>query len=123
MFGESAGAGAISFHMVSEMSKGLFHKVILMSGTMYSPWSIRSVFDWSQRLGKQLGWDGEGGDKACFKVIQSASAENITRAQEKVITLEVFFCNSCLINKNQMGNMFFIVGSYKIQFTSIWTDS
>lgn len=91
LFGESAGASAISFHVVSEMSKGLFHKVILMSGTIYSPWAMRSISDWSHRLGRQLGWDGEGDDKACFKVIQSASPENIIRAQEKLLTLEVFY--------------------------------
>lgn len=89
LIGESAGAGSIACHMVSDMSKGLFHKVISMSGNTYTPWAIRSVYDWSYRLGKEFGWDGEGGDKACFDVIKAASADNIILAQDKLLTLEV----------------------------------
>lgn len=77
------------FHMVSEMSIGLFHKAIVMSGTVYSPWAVSPVKDWAQRLGRKLGWNGDGGEKACLAVLQNASSESITKSQESILTLEV----------------------------------
>ena len=38
--GESAGAASIHYHMMSAGSQGLFHKVILQSGTATCPWAI-----------------------------------------------------------------------------------
>ncbi|CAK1553123.1 unnamed protein product [Leptosia nina] len=38
--GESAGASSAAFHLLSESSKGLFHRVILMSGTALSVWAF-----------------------------------------------------------------------------------
>lgn len=38
--GESAGASSAALHLLSELSKGLFHKVILMSGTALSVWAF-----------------------------------------------------------------------------------
>lgn len=40
MFGQSAGAASIGFHMLSPMSKGLFHKAILESGVPLCKWAI-----------------------------------------------------------------------------------
>lgn len=60
----------------------------MMSGTAYSPWALSPVKDWTYRISKKLGWNGEGGDKACFAVLQSASAGSIAKAQEPSITLD-----------------------------------
>ncbi|KAM3959397.1 carboxyl/cholinesterase 3 [Aphomia sociella] len=38
--GQSAGASSAAMHMLSEQSKGLFHKTILMSGTSLTPWAF-----------------------------------------------------------------------------------
>lgn len=89
VFGDSAGGASIHFHMVSEMSKDLFHKAIIMSGTVYAPWALSPVKDWTQRLSKKLGWNGEGDDKACLAVILNASAESVTKAQDNLLTPEV----------------------------------
>ena len=37
IWGESAGSWAATYHMVSPLSKGLFHQVIGQSGTIVSP--------------------------------------------------------------------------------------
>lgn len=87
--GESAGGASVHFHMLSEMSKGLFHKAIIMSGNAFTPWAISPVNDWAHRLGRKLGWDGEGGDRACLDVILDASSETVTRVQETLLTPEV----------------------------------
>jgi carboxylesterase type B len=38
--GQSAGASAAAMHMLSESSNGLFHKLILMSGSPLTPWAF-----------------------------------------------------------------------------------
>ena len=37
IWGESAGSWAVTYHMISPLSKGLFHQVIGQSGTVLSP--------------------------------------------------------------------------------------
>ena len=36
IFGQSAGAASVALHMLSPLSRGLYHKVILESGTAAS---------------------------------------------------------------------------------------
>ncbi|XP_046681276.1 esterase FE4-like [Homalodisca vitripennis] len=40
LFGYSAGGASVTLHMVSPLSKGLFHRAIAMSGTATSGWAI-----------------------------------------------------------------------------------
>lgn len=42
IFGDSAGAASIGFHMMSPMSKGLFQQAILQSGTQYNQWALQN---------------------------------------------------------------------------------
>lgn len=42
LFGESAGGGAVSIHLLSPVTKGLARRGILQSGTMNAPWSYMS---------------------------------------------------------------------------------
>lgn len=88
IFGESAGAASVSMHLLSDLSKGLFHKAIMMSGNAFAPWAVTPVTDWTQRIAKKLGWNGEGGDKACLNVLQHASNDAIIKVQESTLTLE-----------------------------------
>uniref|UniRef100_T1GMR6 Carboxylic ester hydrolase n=1 Tax=Megaselia scalaris TaxID=36166 RepID=T1GMR6_MEGSC len=39
IFGESAGGASVGYHLQSLRSKGLFHKAIQQSGTIFNPWS------------------------------------------------------------------------------------
>ncbi|XP_034835052.1 esterase FE4-like [Maniola hyperantus] len=41
IFGESAGAASVSYHIVSRMSKGLFHKAIIQSGSSTATWAFQ----------------------------------------------------------------------------------
>jgi len=43
IFGESAGGMSVSSHLLSPLSKGLFHRVIAQSGSAVSPFSFRRV--------------------------------------------------------------------------------
>lgn len=115
VFGESAGAASISLHMISDLSKGLFHKAIMMSGNTYGPWVKSSITNWTERVAKKLGWNGKGGEKACLGVLQRVSPHAIVRAQESILTwedrerhtyfpfgpvLEPYESAQCLLNKD-----------------------
>ncbi|XP_078043271.1 LOW QUALITY PROTEIN: acetylcholinesterase-like [Augochlora pura] len=45
IFGESAGAASVGFHMLSERSIGLFHRSISMSGTPLCQWAYHTPAD------------------------------------------------------------------------------
>lgn len=54
--GHSAGAHAVTAHMISPLSKGLFHRVIAMSGSIASARPLLSeYFDLAKKLGEKLG--------------------------------------------------------------------
>lgn len=89
IFGESAGGCSVHYHMVSEMSKGLFHKAISMSGTTLNSWSVCPLKNLPDRLAKAVGWTGEGGVKQMMFVLRAAKPDSIIKAQETIITPEV----------------------------------
>ncbi|XP_014783286.1 cholinesterase 2 [Octopus bimaculoides] len=43
LFGQSAGAASVGFHVVSPLSRKLFRNAIMMSGSPSSPWAIKSI--------------------------------------------------------------------------------
>ena len=43
IFGESAGAVAVSLHLISPLSKGLFHRAIMESGASSAPFSVEKL--------------------------------------------------------------------------------
>jgi len=43
IFGESAGGASTGYHMLSPLSKGLFHKAILQSGTPICRWATTTA--------------------------------------------------------------------------------
>ncbi|KAI8424410.1 hypothetical protein MSG28_002920 [Choristoneura fumiferana] len=53
LFGESAGGGSVSLHMLSPEMKGLFKRGILQSGTLNAPWSWMTG-ERAQGIGKAL---------------------------------------------------------------------
>ncbi|XP_038046538.1 cholinesterase 1-like [Patiria miniata] len=38
IFGQAAGSASVSFHILSQLSEGLFDRAIMQSGTAFSPW-------------------------------------------------------------------------------------
>ncbi|CAH2089924.1 unnamed protein product [Euphydryas editha] len=56
LFGESAGSAAVLYHMLSPLSKGLFQKAIMQSGSAISPWSFQfEPIEIAKQLAKQMG--------------------------------------------------------------------
>ncbi|EDV58380.1 esterase E4 [Drosophila erecta] len=54
IFGMSAGAMAVSLHLASPLSAGLFHRAILMSGSATNHFDIDNLF-WTRKLARELG--------------------------------------------------------------------
>ncbi|XP_008423569.1 acetylcholinesterase isoform X1 [Poecilia reticulata] len=58
IFGESAGAASVGFHLVSPGSQGLFQRAVMQSGTPNAAWAIATkteIYDRSLKLAKLLG--------------------------------------------------------------------
>ncbi|KAM9733014.1 cholinesterase-like [Menidia menidia] len=58
IFGESAGAGSVGFHLLSPGSKNLFHRAVMQSGSPNAPWGtvrLQEIWDRSLMLAKLLG--------------------------------------------------------------------
>lgn len=85
VFGESAGGASGTYHMMSPLSKGLFHQVISQSGANFNPWAQPAHKGVAEKraakLGQMMGCDKKGDDwgkmMACLRKVP---AENITAA-------------------------------------------
>lgn len=88
LFGESAGGASVHLHMVSNLSKGLFHKAIAQSGTALCDWANYPRNDWTHRLAKKIGWNGEGGDIALYEFLKQADVNEIVKNQDKIRNME-----------------------------------
>lgn len=77
IFGISAGSASVDYHLLSPMSKGLFHKAILHSGTSLSPWArTRNPEKLVDRLVKSLEITTEDPDQL-LKDLQNEDAEKL----------------------------------------------
>ncbi|XP_077284724.1 juvenile hormone esterase-like [Arctopsyche grandis] len=86
IFGESAGATSVTYHMVSPMSKGLFHKAIAQSGCFINNWGLsRNNCERALRLGKYLGTEtNEMNELAAY--LKSLPQEKLVKVTVGVIT-------------------------------------
>ncbi|KAK4878857.1 hypothetical protein RN001_011363 [Aquatica leii] len=56
IFGCSAGGSSVQLHMLSQKSRGLFHRAISQSGTPLNPWSFqKNPLEMARRLGSGFG--------------------------------------------------------------------
>lgn len=99
LFGESAGAGSVHFHMVSELSRGLFDKAIVQSGSMLCNWANCTNDNWADRLAKKLGWTGEGGARGAYEVLRKADAKDIVLRQNEMVDPQ----NTLILGFNAFG--------------------
>nr|XP_012224497.1 PREDICTED: esterase FE4-like [Linepithema humile] len=89
--GQSAGSASVHYHMVSPLSKGLFHRAITQSGTFYNPWALMplgSARTNAQILGSYLNCTTENSTEliACLR---TKSAMEITLTYHKFRILDI----------------------------------
>ncbi|XP_058060709.1 esterase B1-like [Anopheles bellator] len=83
LFGHSAGGASVQYHTISEASKNLFQRAIIMSGSTMCDWSVTPQRSWPEKLAKALGWQGDGEDDA-LQFLRQASPEDIVAHQENI---------------------------------------
>lgn len=88
LFGHSAGGSSVSWHCVSEMSKGLFQRAIIMSGCILNKFTFTPQRDWANRLARKLGYNGDGKDKNILEFLNQADPVTIVEAQETLLLPE-----------------------------------
>jgi len=86
LFGQSAGSVSVNYHMVSPMSEGLFHKAILMSGTVFNSWASVSDRKWAKRLAVGLGWNKNRSTGSMVKFLLAANPIKIVEVQNGILT-------------------------------------
>lgn len=108
IFGESAGSGSVSYHVVSPMSKGLFKRAIMQSGVSLSQWAL--AFEPRQRaisLARQLGFKSED-DKELYNFFKKLPTDKLIFIRSPIILTESLQPNVNLqftvCNEKQFGN-------------------
>lgn len=87
LFGESAGAASVHYHMTTPQSQGLFHKAILMSGCIYNNWARVPPRDFAKRLGEKLEISAKN-EAELLAALQKATPEKIILTQQKLLSEE-----------------------------------
>ncbi|KAH8243627.1 hypothetical protein KR032_009035, partial [Drosophila birchii] len=88
LMGESAGAASVHMMMTTEQTRGLFHKAIMQSGSMYCDWANEPRGQWAYRLACLLGYSETEDEKEVFRFLQRASASKIASKSFRLISLE-----------------------------------
>ncbi|XP_055696218.1 esterase B1-like isoform X1 [Lutzomyia longipalpis] len=89
VFGESAGGASVHYLLISELARGLFHRAIVQSGSVFNHWALPIDRDAPGRIAKALGWNGNGGEAAILEILMKADHMDIVKAQEELITPDV----------------------------------
>lgn len=90
VMGYSSGACSVHHHLLSDKSKNLFHKAVIMSGSAFNrrfelPTPKIKDF-YVQRLAARLGWNFAGGITGALAVLYKARPLAIVRAQVNLLT-------------------------------------
>ncbi|KAG5667649.1 hypothetical protein PVAND_015623 [Polypedilum vanderplanki] len=92
LFGTSAGGSSVHYHLISEKSKGLFHRAIAMSGTSLNMnWAHHPRQNYAERIARLCGYEGDGSDKSVLEFLENADFEKIVEASENILTDEEKF--------------------------------
>lgn len=88
IFGQSAGGASVSWHCVSERSKGLFQRAIIMSGCVLNSWTLTPHRDWAYRLATKIGYEGNESEKDVLEFLNKADPEKIVEFQKTLLKPE-----------------------------------
>ncbi|XP_060518733.1 juvenile hormone esterase-like [Cylas formicarius] len=74
IFGISAGGASVQFHIISPLSKGLFHKAISQSGSVLNPWAwgFKNAIEVAEKLGESVSTE-----KEALEVLMKTSVEKL----------------------------------------------
>lgn len=81
IFGESAGGASVSYHLLSPMSAGLFHKAITQSGSSLMAWAHQAKPEHNaRRVANAMGYDTENPHEL-YKIFRNTPLEELTNVK------------------------------------------
>ncbi|XP_014357082.2 juvenile hormone esterase [Papilio machaon] len=108
IFGHSAGGLSVSYHLISPMSKGLFQRAMVMSGSLTCPWG--QMFEPRERglaLARKLGCYSED-DKELYEFFKHQPVENLIGMQVPITFSEkgkgLYDLMFGVVDEKQFGN-------------------
>lgn len=81
IFGESAGAAAVHYLLLSPLAKGLFHKAIVQSGCVFNHWT-KGYYNKQDYLNVMDLQSTE--ERDILKMLQELPIQNVLEIQEKL---------------------------------------
>jgi carboxylesterase type B len=94
IFGQSAGGASTGHHVVSPLSKGLFHQAILQSGCEQAMWAfnheLQEPENYIKQVAEQLNCPTDEGSDAMVDCLRTKNAGRIARSD--VTCTEGYFC-------------------------------
>nr|XP_039258561.1 uncharacterized protein LOC120335133 isoform X1 [Styela clava] len=88
IFGESAGAASVSYHMMSPVSANLFRRGIAESGVVPAQWSfVRNPLYWARKLSERVGCPTEN-NQLLVKCLQNKPLNDVVVASDMDDPLE-----------------------------------
>uniref|UniRef100_A0A4W5R7Q9 Carboxylesterase type B domain-containing protein n=1 Tax=Hucho hucho TaxID=62062 RepID=A0A4W5R7Q9_9TELE len=87
---ERSGADVASLHLTSPSSRGLFHRMLLMGGSVFSPASVLSVSiaqGQAEALARELGCPPSSDPEQLGSCLRAAPAQDLNAAQTKLLSV------------------------------------
>lgn len=105
IFGESAGGASVGYHLISPMTKGLFKRAIMQSGTTVSWWSQPiEPREKALVLAKQLGCYSKD-SKELYEFFKSQPLEKLVKVKLPVITHnKLYETEFGIVDEKQFGS-------------------
>lgn len=121
IYGFSAGAASVQYHILSESSRGLFSKAILHSGSALNHWAIQyNIKELSLQLAKNIGFNGSSIDilevyEYLMSQPMSTIAEEAYKLQTGNLKFALDFCFVPCVEKDFENNQAFLTQTpYKL---------
>ncbi|XP_011209321.2 esterase B1 [Bactrocera dorsalis] len=86
VFGESAGAASTHYLSITEQTRGLFHRAILMSGAAIASWAHNGQERHAYPLAKLAGFKGEHDEQHVLEYLKKCKATDLAQLEQKVLT-------------------------------------
>lgn len=111
IFGESAGGSSVGFHLISPMSKGLFKRAIIQSGSFAAYWAVVSFSrEKATALARQLGCYSEN-DKELYDFFKKQPIEKLIEARLPITqSRKVYDLDLAIVSEKYFGNERFFYG-------------
>lgn len=103
LYGYSAGAWSISLHLVSPMSRGLFHKAILGSGTALGQWPLpKNQIDVAKRQARILDCP-DNTTTEILNCLKTKSAEELGNSLSQMTVSFVIYLSDIYLKLQEFG--------------------